>query len=84
MVPQDSYQHNVGCSWHGPQQGQTVAAMADCNRAPEERKRIRQRGGHYCREKAGDFAVKNRQTSCAATQKSLYINQSHPKLLYVF
>ena len=42
MIAQDSYQNNVGCSWHGPQQGQTVAAVAHCNRAPVERKRIRE------------------------------------------
>lgn len=42
VVPQNSDQHNVGCSWHGPQQGQTVAAVANSNWAPEDRGRTRQ------------------------------------------
>lgn len=41
MVAQSSHQHDVGCSRHRPQQGQTVAAVAHCNRAPEERRRSR-------------------------------------------
>lgn len=41
MVAQSSHQHDVGCSRHRPQQGQTVAAVAHCNRAPEERRRRR-------------------------------------------
>lgn len=65
MVAQNSYQHNVGCSWHRPQQGQTVATMAHCNRAPAERKRIHQRGGKHCGEQSKRLcAVNNSQTSC--------------------
>lgn len=37
MVPQNSDQHNVGCSRDGPEQGQTVTAVADSDRTPAER-----------------------------------------------
>lgn len=38
VVPQKSHQNHVGCSRNGPQQGQTVAAVADCGGTPEEDK----------------------------------------------
>lgn len=53
MVAQDSHQNNVGCSWHRPEQGQTVATVADCNRAPAERKQSVREEGHTAESKAG-------------------------------
>lgn len=75
MIAQNSYQYNVGRSWHRPQKGQTVATMADRNRAPEERKRVHQKGGSTAQSRASDSV--------------LWITGTHPKtqgqskLLYV-
>lgn len=45
MVAQDGHQHDVGRSRNGSQQGQTVAAVADGNRASGER-------GELCEEES--------------------------------
>lgn len=53
MVAQDCHQNDVGCSWYGPEQGQTVAAVANGDWAPVERKRVQER------EKTGQFFLNN-------------------------
>lgn len=42
VVAQDGHQHDVGRRWHGPQQGQTVAAVTDRNGASGERGQFRE------------------------------------------
>lgn len=69
MIAEDGYQHDVGSGGHRPQQGQTVATVADCNRAPAERKKIHQGGGSTAERRA----VINRHTSCRMTRGKMSV-----------
>lgn len=54
MVAQHGHQHDVGRSRNGPQQGQTVAAVADGNRASGERAELRE---EECEEESAYAAL---------------------------